>query len=118
MTVKTQLKVKFPQAVITKIRILPPAIPKMSEKLYDGKLGTASSDIMYVKPLICVVGKYLQVQLYLNHSPLRIFFFNYSRNLNIFHKEHLRKAAKAACTYFNVTALQFKIQRRVYLTPN
>ena len=25
--------------------------------LYDGKLGTVASDIMYVKPFICVVGK-------------------------------------------------------------
>ena len=29
VAVKTQLKVKFPQAVITKIRALPPEIPKM-----------------------------------------------------------------------------------------
>ena len=42
----------------------------MSEKLHDGKLGAAASDIIYVKPLTFVVEKYLQVQLYLNHSPL------------------------------------------------
>ena len=59
MIVKIQVKVAFPQAVITKIRALPPFIPKMSEYLYDGKLKTAPSDIRYVKPLICVVGKYL-----------------------------------------------------------
>ena len=29
LTVKTQLKVKFPHAVITKIKTLPPVIPKM-----------------------------------------------------------------------------------------
>ena len=29
LTVKIQLKVKFPQAVINKKRILPPATPKM-----------------------------------------------------------------------------------------
>ena len=29
---------------------------KCSEHLYDGKLGTTASDIMYVKPFICVVG--------------------------------------------------------------
>ena len=56
-TVKIQLKVKFPQAVITKIRTLPSVFPKCSEQLYDGKLGTAIPDIMHVKPLICVVGK-------------------------------------------------------------
>ena len=56
----------------------------MSEKLHDGKLGAAASDIMYVKPLTFVVEKYLQVQLYLNHSPLWIFFLKYSRNLYLF----------------------------------
>ena len=30
---------------------------KCSEQLCDGKLGTTASDIMYVKPFICVVGK-------------------------------------------------------------
>ena len=35
-----------------------------------------------------------------------------------FHEENLRKDAKATCTYFNVIALQFKIQRRVYSAPN
>ena len=45
LTVKIQLKVKFPQAVITEIKTLPPVIPKKcSEQLYDGKLGTAASD--------------------------------------------------------------------------
>ena len=29
LTVKIQLKVKFPQAVITNIKIFPPVIPKM-----------------------------------------------------------------------------------------
>ena len=77
----------------------------MSEQLYDGELGTAASNIMYVKPFICVVRKYLQVPLY----PLRCTFF---------HKEHLRKAAKVTCTYFNVIALKFKIQKRLYSAPN
>ena len=29
----------------------------ISEQLYDGKLGTTASDIMYVKPFILIVGK-------------------------------------------------------------
>ena len=46
LTVKIQLKVKFPQAVI-----FHGYLRKCSEKLYDGKLVTAASDIMHVKPL-------------------------------------------------------------------
>ena len=66
LTVKIQLKVKFPQAVITKIRTLPPVFPKMfrtvvRRKTRDGcckKLGMAASDIRYVrKALIFVVRK-------------------------------------------------------------
>ena len=34
---------------------------KCSEQLYDGKLGTAASDMIYVKALTCVVGKYLLI---------------------------------------------------------
>ena len=30
---------------------------KCSEQLHDGKLQTVASDIIYVKPFICVVGK-------------------------------------------------------------
>ena len=30
---------------------------KCSEKLYNGKRGTVATDIMYEKPLLCVVGK-------------------------------------------------------------
>ena len=32
LTVKTQLKVEFPQAIITKIKVLPPVIPKKFRK--------------------------------------------------------------------------------------
>ena len=46
------LKVKFPQAGITNIRTLPLVFPKCSEQLYDGKIRTAPSDIMYVKLFI------------------------------------------------------------------
>ena len=47
-----------------------------------------------------------------------IFFFKYSSNLDIFLKEHLRKAAEATCTYFNIMALISKykgayIQHRI-----
>ena len=52
-----QLKVKFPQAVITEIRTVPPVFPKMFKTLYDGNCGMAGSDIAYVAPLNCVVGK-------------------------------------------------------------
>ena len=55
LAVTIQLKVKFPQADITKIRTR--CFVKCSEQLYDGKLGTSASDIMYEKPLICVMGK-------------------------------------------------------------
>ena len=54
LTVKIQLEVKFLQAVITKIRALPPVFPKMFR---TEKLGTAASEIMYENPLICAIGK-------------------------------------------------------------
>ena len=49
---------------------------KRSEQLYDGKLGTAASDIMYVKPFIYVVAKWLlqyllKRALYLSSSRLK-----------------------------------------------
>ena len=50
LTVKIQLKVKFPQAVIVHRYVR-----KCSEQIYDGKLGTTGSAIRHVKPLICVV---------------------------------------------------------------
>ena len=56
-TVKIQLKVKFPHAVITNIWTLPPVFPKMFWAAVWGKHGTAAFDNMYVKPFICVVGK-------------------------------------------------------------
>ena len=58
LTVKIQLKVKFPQTTITKIRTLPTVIPKIFQNSCRiAGLGTATSDIMYVKLLTCVVGK-------------------------------------------------------------
>ena len=48
LAVKIKLKVKFSQAVITKIKTLPPVFLRHSKKLYDRKLWTAASDIMYV----------------------------------------------------------------------
>ena len=55
LTVKIQLKVKSPQ---TKIRTLPTVIPKIFQNsCRTAGLGTATSDIMYVKLLTCVVGK-------------------------------------------------------------
>ena len=56
LTVKIELKVKFPEAVIINIRNFSRVFPKMLKQLYNGKIGTAASD-MYVKPFICVVGK-------------------------------------------------------------
>ena len=49
---------------------------KRSEQLYDGKLGTTASDIMYVKPFIYVVAKWLlqyllKRALYLSSSRLK-----------------------------------------------
>ena len=58
LTAKVQLKVNFSQADISKIRTLPTAFQKCSENLYDGKLKMAASDIMHVRPLICVVEKH------------------------------------------------------------
>ena len=55
MAVKIQLKVKFPQAVITKIRTLSPVFPKLFRTSVRRETRTATSNIMYVKPLICVV---------------------------------------------------------------
>ena len=57
LTVKSKLKVEFPQAAITEIGTFPPVIPKMFRIAMWWKTRTAGSDIIYVKPLICVVGK-------------------------------------------------------------
>ena len=54
---KIQVKAKFPQAVITNIRTLPPVFPKMFWTAAWRKTPAVASDIIYVKPFICVVGK-------------------------------------------------------------
>ena len=47
-----------------------------------------------------------------------MFFFEYSRNFEFFLKEHLRKAAKATCTYFNVTYDSTFQNTKAYSAPS
>ena len=82
VAVKTQLKVKFPQAVITKIRTLPLVILKMFRiavwrKTQDGCFWHVCKTINFCRRKVAAGTTLLK-------SALWIFFFKYSRNFDIF----------------------------------